>query len=283
MAGQARLVVFIAPDWAESHYPQVAQGAARRLRAAGYTLLAANTESDPAAEKQALELLLECRHVDGLIVSSCQTEGAGFVFERLTGHRLPFVLLERRPPDVAASFVGWDEEAIGAAATEHLISRGCRHIAHLRGPAHSNAEGRFYGYAAALARANLKVCPGYVVDAGASRESGYRAMRQALSASPRVDGVVCYNDAVAVGAIKAILEAGLEIPYDLEVIGAGNLHYTDVLRVPLSTIELNAARAGEEAARLLLRALQEGPEPQPETVLIPFEVIPRESSRAVAV
>lgn len=283
MPSHAHLVAFIAPGWAESLYPQVAQGAARRLRAAGYTLLSANTESDPAAEKEALELLLECRHVDGLIVASCQQSGAEAIFDRLAGQRLPFVLLERRLPGVRAAFVGWDDERIGAAATEHLISRGCRHIAHLRGPAHSSGQGRFYGYAAALARANLKVCPGYVVEAGAGSESGYRAMKQLLSASPRVDGVVCYDDAVAVGAVKAVLEAGLEIPYDLEIIGAGNLHYTDVLRVPLSTIELNAAKAGEEAARLLLRALEGAADQEPETVLLPFEVIPRESSRAVAV
>ncbi|MCS7314949.1 MAG: substrate-binding domain-containing protein [Bryobacterales bacterium] len=283
MPSHAQLIAFLAPDWAESHYPQVAQAAARKLRGAGYTLLAANTESDAAVERQALELLLECRYVAGLIVASCRSEGGEAIFESLASQRLPLVLLERQLPGVRAAFVGWDDEAIGAAATEHLISRGCRHIAHLRGPCHSSGQGRFYGYAAALARAGLKVCPGYVVEAGDGSESGYRAMKQLLAASPRVDGVVCYNDAIAVGAVKAVLEAGLEIPYDLEVIGAGNLHYTDVLRVPLSTVELNAAQAGEHAARLLLRALAGGPEQEPERVLVPFEVIPRESSRAVAI
>ncbi len=283
MPERAHLVGFIAPEWAESHYPQVAQGASRRLRAAGYTLLAANSESDPAAELQALQLLLECRHVDGVIVASCQSEGAKAIFDRLAGQRLPFVLLERRLPDVRAAFVGWDDEAIGAAATEHLISRGCRHIAHLRGPAHSSGQRRFYGYAAALARANLKVCPGYVVEAFGGSRSGYEAMKRLLTVSPRVDGVVCYDDAIAVGAVKAVLEAGLEIPYDLEIIGAGNLHYTDVLRVPLSTIEMNAAQAGEEAAGLLLAAIEGGIGPEPVSVVVPFEVIPRESSRVIAV
>lgn len=283
MPERAHLIAFVAPEWAESHYPLAAQGAARRLRAAGYTLLAANTESDAAAEAQALELLLECRHVDGLILATCQRGGEQPIFERLAGQGLPFVLFERRTPGLRAGFVGWDDVAIGAAATEHLISRGCRHIALLRGPAHAGAEGRFHGYAAALARAHLKVCPGHVLEVGTGSLSGYNGMKRLLDASPRVDGVVCDNDAIAVGAVKAVLEAGLEIPYDVEIIGAGNLHYTEVLRVPLSTVELNAARAGEEAARLLLRALEGEAGQEPETVLIPFEVIPRESSRAVAI
>jgi len=95
--------------------------------------------------------------------------------------------------------------------------------------------------------------------------------------------VVCFNDAVAVGAIKAILEAGLEVPYDIEVVGAGNVHYSDILRVPLSTIDLNSSLVGERAAQILLGTLQ-SPEPlPPQRVLIPFHLVARESSKAVAV
>ncbi|MGC8793419.1 MAG: substrate-binding domain-containing protein, partial [Bryobacteraceae bacterium] len=233
MPERSGLVVFVAPDLFESHFPQVAQGAARRLRAAGYTLLVTNTESDPATEAQALDLLMACRQVEGLIVASCRPSADDAVLRRLAQQRLPFVLVEQRFPGVTASFVGWDDVALGAAATEHLISRGCRHIAHLRGPYHSSGDDRFRGYTEALVRASLKVCPGYVFAAGASSRSGYEATRQLLAVSPRVDGIVCYNDAVAVGAVKAILEAGLEIPYDIEIIGAGNLAYTDILKVPL--------------------------------------------------
>ena len=78
-------------------------------------------------------------------------------------------------------------------------------------------------------------------------------MKQLLSVSPRLDGVVCYNDAIAVGAIKAILEAGSEVPCDIEVVGAGNVHYSDILRIPLSTIDLNSASVGQRAAEILLR------------------------------
>jgi LacI family transcriptional regulator len=184
---------------------------------------------------------------------------------------------------VEANYVGADDEEIGSVATEHLISRGCRHIAHIRGPATSTGVGRAKGYAAALARHGLKAPAGYMISGGANDVAGYDAMRRLLSVNPRLDGVVCFNDAVAVGAIKAILEAGLEVPYDIEVVGAGNVHYSDILRVPLSTIDLNSSKMGERAAEVLLRTLESG-EPLPaERVLIPFELVARESSKAAAV
>ena len=124
---------------------------------------------------------------------------------------------------------------------------------------------------------------GYVVRGGSSDASGCAAMRQLLSVNPRLDGVVCFNDAVAVGAIKAILDAGLEVPYDIEVVGAGNVHYSDILRVPLSTIDLSSVTMGERAAELMLRTLETKEPVPPERVIVPFDLVARESSKAVAV
>jgi LacI family transcriptional regulator len=184
---------------------------------------------------------------------------------------------------VEAPFVGADDVEIGAAATEHLASRGCRHIAHIQGPENSSGLGRLEGYRAALARRGLRSAPGYVAVGGSDDAAGYQAMRGLLRVNPRLDGVVCFNDAVAVGSVKAILEAGLDVPLDIEVVGAGNLHYSDILRVPLSTIDLNSRLVGERAAELLIQRLHSSEPLPPEQVVIPFELIPRESSRQVCV
>ncbi|HEY1945664.1 MAG TPA: substrate-binding domain-containing protein [Bryobacteraceae bacterium] len=62
-------------------------------------------------------------------------------------------------------------------------------------------------------------------------------MKELLKLTRPPDGVFCYNDPVAAGAIKAVLESGAKIPEDVAIIGAGNVHYSDLLRVPLSTID----------------------------------------------
>jgi LacI family transcriptional regulator len=115
-----------------------------------------------------------------------------------------------------ANFVGVDDIAVGRLATEHLISAGCRRIAHIRGPATSTAVGRLEGYNQALAHYHLSQFQDYVL-AGRSADvdswsSGNEAMKKLLALTPRPDGVFCYNDPIAIGVIDAILESGLRVP-----------------------------------------------------------------------
>ena len=283
MESRIHIIGLVVPDLTDTHFAEAARGVARVMQPKGYTVLISNSEGDPESERQAIDLLLSCSQVDGLILASSQAPEETALFQRIEKRRLPFVLIDRAFPGVEADYVGSDDEEIGAAATEHLIVRGCRQIAHIRGPETSTGVLREKGYRAALARKGLKAPAAYVVSGGANDRAGYEAMQRLLSVNPRLDGVVCFNDAVAVGAIKAILEAGLEVPYDIEVVGAGNVHYSDILRVPLSTVDLGSALVGERAAELLLRRLESaGPVP-PERALIPFELVARESSKAVAV
>lgn len=283
METRIRIIGLIVPDLSDTHFAEIARGVARLMQPKGYTVLISNSEGDAAAERQAIDLMLSCSHFEGLILASSQPAEDLALFRRIEKRKLPYVLVDRAFAGLEANYAGANDEEIGALATEHLISRGCRHIAHIRGPETSTGRGRADGYRTALARHGLAAPPAYVVAGGSNDTAGYGAMTQLLSVNPRLDGVVCFNDAIAVGAIKAILEAGLEVPYDIEVVGAGNVHYSDILRVPLSTIDLHSARMGECAAELLIRLL-EGREPHaPEKVLIPFELVPRESSKVVAV
>jgi LacI family transcriptional regulator len=283
MENRIRIVGLLVPGLVDTHFARIARGVARVMQPKGYTVLISNTEGDAHAEQQAIGLLLSCPQVEGLVMASSQPAGERTVFERLAKHKLPFVLVDRDFPEAGASFAGGDDVEIGAVATEHLVSRGCRHIAHIRGPENSSGNRRCEGYQAALARHGLHAPGCYTAEGGSDDAAGYGAMQRLLSVNPRLDGVVCFNDAVAVGAIKAILEAGLEVPYDIEVVGAGNMHYSDVLRVPLSTVDLNSVLMGERAAELLAGLLEsEGPG-EPRRVIVPFELVPRESSKAVAV
>ncbi|HVX66055.1 MAG TPA: substrate-binding domain-containing protein [Bryobacteraceae bacterium] len=283
MENRIHIIGLVVPDLTDTHFARLATGVAKVMQPLGYTVLISNSEGDRDSERQAIDLLLSCSHVEGLIMASAQAPDDAGVVRRLEKHKLPFVLIDRDFAGVEANYVGADDEEIGAVATEHLIARGCRHIAHIEGPETSAAVGRAEGYAAALGGHGLRSTPGYVVRAGSSDAAGYEAMRRLLKVIPRVDGVVCYNDAVAVGAIKAILEAGLEVPYDIEVVGAGNVHYSDILRVPLSTIDLNSVTQGERAAELLATILQSKEPRAPQRIVIPFELVARESSRALPV
>jgi LacI family transcriptional regulator len=191
---------------------------------------------------------------------------------------VPYVLIDRLPPGVEAHFVGVKNEEIGALATSHLIEQGCRRIAHIRGPAISTGNLRLQGYRSALAKAGLTQPPEYVVPGDHGDERGYAAMRQLLQLKKRPDGVFCFNDPVAAGAIQAILEAGLQIPRDIAVVGAGNVHYSDQLRVPLTTVDQSSLLTGEKAAEMLVQCIRAGKPLPAEYLYLQPRLVARQSS-----
>jgi LacI family transcriptional regulator len=163
-------------------------------------------------------------------------------------------------------------------ATEHLIDRGCRRIAHIAGPALTTGVGRRKGYEDTLAAAGLSVPEAYVVHA-TDDDSGYLATRRLLQMDPRPDAIFGYNDPTAAGAMKAILEAGIRIPQEIKVIGVGNVHYSDLLRVPLSTIDQSSMSIGQQAADILVKAIGNKRKRPIRTVLIDPILMARESTR----
>jgi len=109
--------------------------------------------------------------------------------------------------------------------------------------------------------------------------TGYETMKRLLSLNPLPDAVFCNNDPTAIGAMKAILEAGLSIPHDIAVIGCGNIKNSDFLRVPLTTIDQSCGEIGERAANLALSLIESETPPEPQTILLEPKLLVRDSTR----
>jgi len=272
------MVGLVIPDLMHSFFAEVAKGAARKFDALGYQIVIADSEENAETEERQVALLL-ARNVEGLIIASAQPNGRAELFRTLRSRRCPHVLIDRLPGGLATHYVGCKDDEIGALATGHLVDQGCRRIAHIRGPAIPTGTGRLRGYRRALAAHGLEVPREYVVGRHPDDESGYEAMRRLLSLEPRPDGVFCYNDPVAAGAIRAALEAGLNVPNDVAIIGSGNVHYSDLLRVPLSTIDQSSYMIGETAAELLIQCIEAKRPLRPQRTFIQPRLVARESSR----
>jgi len=119
----------------------------------------------------------------------------------------------------------------------------------------------------------------YVVGARYADDSGYTAMKKLLQADPAPNGVFCYNDPVAIGAMKAIEEAGLKVPDDIKVVGAGNVHYSDMLAVPLTTVDQGTVQIGRQAAELLMEQIGAKKKVRARRVLIPPKLVARASTQ----
>jgi LacI family transcriptional regulator len=266
------------PDFTHPFFAEIAKAIAETVRPRGYHVIISYFEEDPALERMEADSLLS-RRVDGLILASSQLPGKLELFNQLRMRKLPFVLIDRPIDGVRASFVGVDNDAIGRLATTHLIRQGRRRIAHLRGPKIGLATKRLNGYLIALKKHKMKAPANYVVDAGFQDHTGYQAMKQLLQVNPLPDGVFCYNDPVAIGAMKALLEAGLAVPNDVAVVGAGNVHYSDALAVPLTTIDQKTREIGARAAGLLLEQIESKRLPRAATILFVPELVPRKSTQ----
>lgn len=271
------LIGLVLPDLMHSFFAEIAKGVSRKMRAGGYNTVIAYSEEDPQVEEQEIEGLL-ARRVDGLIIASAQAPKQTQIFQRIEDEKVPYVLIDRQVAGVEANFVGVSDEQIGRLATEHLLSQGCKRLAHIRGPENTTGIGRCNGFLDACSAHGIDTPSGWIVPGLFNDEGGLEAMRKLLALQPLPDGVVCYNDPVAAGALKAILEAGLRAPEDIAVIGAGNVHYSDLLRVPLSTVDQNSTAIGGNAADLLLELLGSTIPVKPRIILIEPELRERESS-----
>ena len=252
VTGRSFLVGLIVPDLIHPFFAEIAKALSIAIRAKGYSLIVSSSEEDPELEAREIRQL-RARRLDALVIASTRSELPELEQEP---DGSVFVLIDRDIPGAHAHFIGIDDIAAGRIATQHLIEIGCRRIAHIRGRETSTAVRRYEGYREALQAGGLVYDEQLVVSRETvdteSTEQGAQAMQFLLSHTPRPDGVFCFNDPLAIGAMKAIHAAGLRIPQDIAIIGCGNLHYDDSLRVALSSIDQHSRMLGEQAGQLIL-------------------------------
>jgi LacI family transcriptional regulator len=280
VTGRTHLVGLVVPDLLHTFFAEVAKSLSGALLKSGYCLTISTSDENPDLERNVINHLLAWQP-DVLIVASAATHSEEMA--RIQRRGTPLILIDRRFPDLATNYIGADDEMVGTLATEHLISVGCKRIAHLRGPETSPGIGRLKGYLDTLAKHRIEPLPGFVsatemVDVH-SRENGARLMKHLLVLKPRPDGVFCFNDPMAIGAIDTILSAGLRVPEDIAVIGSGDLYYDTELRVPLTSINQQTKLIGERAARLTLSLVKSRKPMKPKTFVIQPQLVVRASTQ----
>jgi LacI family transcriptional regulator len=280
VTGRSYLVGLVVPDLLHPFFAEIAKSLSEALRASGYYLIISSSDEDPDLEEQEISQLL-ARRLDTVIIASCRSTVE--LFFRIEKQNTPFVLIDRTLPGLSANFVGVDDHAVGMLATKHLIDMGCKRIAHIRGPETSPGIRRMEGYKQALIESGLKVIDDYIIAEPKgdveTRQRGAEAMRELLTLKRIPDGLFCFNDPLAMGAMNYALDQGLDIPQDIAVIGCGNLHYDDALSVPLSSVNQHSRKIGQEAARIALAILNSKIPPKPEIVIFRPELVVRRSTQ----
>lgn len=280
ITGHSSTIGLVVPDLLHPFFAQIAKAVSASIRERGYSLIITSSEDDPELERREIEQLM-ARRVDAMLIASAQSSVESL--HRIEERKIPYILIDRFFPDLSANFVGVDDEAVGLMATTHLIDQGCRRIAHIRGSATSTALGRVKGYRRALLERQLAPLPEHILSIGSSgddrgAQGGYQATVELLNTKKRPDGIFCFNDPIALGVMRAILEAGLRIPEDIAVVGCGNVLYADLLRVPLTSVDQDSAAIGTIAAERALALIAAKTPAPPKIELLNPRLIVRASS-----
>ncbi len=189
--------------------------------------------------------------VDGVIVTADRSENA-FV-PQLLAHHVAVAFIGKPEPGVEVPYVNVDNEAGGYLATKHLIKRGCQRIGTIAVRYNSAGNDRFDGYRQALADTGQDIDDDLIAVGDFSQSSGYRAMQKLLSAQP--DAVFAASDQMAIGASRAIREAGLRIPDDVALIGFDDLPSAANAEPPLTTIRQPIDQLGPVAIDILKQVI----------------------------
>jgi DNA-binding LacI/PurR family transcriptional regulator len=226
---------------------------------------------------------LEDQSVEGVIALATQEDAVRALTAGLRALPAIFVGGLAGAAAAGATAVGTDQLDGAQAATRHLLEFGHRTVHHLAGPQDwLDSRWRVEGWRAALQAAGAPEPP--LVEGDWSARSGYCGMRAMLAADPGLTAVFAANDQMALGALRALDEAGRRVPEDVSVVGFDDVPEAEFFRPPLTTVRQHFAEAGQRAVHLLLDLIrpQESPADATPPPLVPTELVVRRSSGPAA-
>lgn len=250
---QTNTIGIIVDDILSPFVPPIVRGIQDYLKQFDYLNLIVNSDWDPEIEQDAINTLVS-RPVDGIIFVEYSHRA---VHKALEQSKKPCVFVHRLFGSAVKNSVIPDDYYGAALAVRHLASLGRRRIAYINGPAGWYvAQQRLAGYKDELAVQNLPFDPMLVQPGDWEHETGYTAAKNLLTALPTA--IFAANDLMALGAIYAIQDAGLNVPRDIAVVGYDNRDFTRVFRPQITTVSMPVYEMGRTAAELLLKQLDEG-------------------------
>jgi LacI family transcriptional regulator len=245
----------LVPDITNPFFPPIIKGAEDTAHARGYNLILCNTMDSSEREATYLRVMRE-RQVDGLLIASSFM--ADSTIAELRREKFPYVLLNRAPRGGDDLAVLPDNRKGTAAAVDHLVGLGHRHIGLVAGPQTTmTGQERLTTARTALRRHRLPADDGVVAIAESySVEAGFRAARRLLLGETPPTAIFAANDLIALGTLRAAREAGLGVPKDLSIVGFNDIPQADLFDPPLTTVHVPQLEMGATAATLLIAQLE---------------------------
>ena len=250
----------LVPNIMHDTYPGILRGIQDVMQKQSVNVVISNTDNDYVKQQSSIRRLKNS-HVDGLLVVPAILNGELMqeqFFNEFQTLGIPLVFCNRGISGIDAPVVCSNNYYGGYLATRHLLERGYDKIAYLSVLHYQTSMARYYGYMAALWERGLSFDETLVrsIPEHSRVEIGYRLMKELLDSNTPVNGVFCFNDQLACGAINAIHESGLRVSDDIGVIGYDNTALCNVPSEPLTSVSFKKYEIGRKAAELLLQMIR---------------------------
>jgi len=272
---RTNLLALIAPDIVNPFYASVYDAVRMAASPYGYKPILYTTEDDLATLKEYVEGKY-IHEVDGIILCFLDEDEIVNDFQKIRA-RIPLVLMSWDINEKTDSVVIDVFDAVNKA-TNHLIRLGRRDIAYIGGPPDSRISiEKRGGYEKALNDAGIPLRPEYAFSGRYRLQTGFKATQQFLRLPKPPSAIVGANDTLAIGAIKYLLQNGVQIPEDVAVIGMDNVPLSAMYEPALSTVTIPIERLGLEAVRMLMNRIQK-PGARNRSVLLGTELVVRNTT-----
>lgn len=276
---QTKILSLLITDITNPFYTTLARGAEDAAMRLGYRLLFGNSDENLTKEKEYVDMILSTR-VDGVLFAPAGDESLDHL-HMLDRHRIPYVLLDREVPGLECDSVVGDSKDGARRLVTHLIEQGHRRIALLGGSLNvSTARQRLVGYEEALKHSGLPVDPVLIIEAGYTLDqdnSAASAVDLLLQLADPPTAIFAANNFIALGAIRALRNRGLEVPRDMSLVCYDDLSAASVIDPFLTVAAQPAYEFGYKGIELLIDLINDTETKEPTTITLPSELILRNS------
>lgn len=276
-AGQGRTIGLMVLDLGNPFFTEVARGVEDECSERGYAVILSSSAASPEREGRNMLMLAEQR-VRGVLITPVD-DHAGRL-DRLRERGVAAVMLDHIATQPHQCAVAVDDVAGGDMAVAHLLARGARDVAYVTGPlsirqcADRRAGARRALFAAGRAEDALRD----VVAPTMTPRAGQQAAERLLADGPPPDAIFCANDLLAMGVLRALLLAGVDVPGDVALIGYDDIEFAAAAAVPLSSIRQPMYQLGRIATEMLLDECDNPAGHAHQQVMFQPELVVRESA-----
>lgn len=278
--GTSGFLGLVLPEIVNPYFSTLASLIGQEAKQQGWTVVVEESGTKAEQEQQAVHDL-SSRLVDGVIFSPTSTPREA-ILDRIGD--IPLVLLGEWVEQAGTDHVAIDNVLAARQLTEHLLATGARRIATIGYREGGVGAGglRWLGHMQALMAADVPADPALAAPTPApGRAGGYEAMADLLRRAPDIDGVLAMNDVLALGALRALHDAGVSVPHQVVVAGFDDIEDAGFSHPRLTSVAPDVRALARESVEAVLRRVR-GSDAEPRDVTIPFTIVARESTARTA-